>query len=350
MPKRKRQILSDRSGVALLLALLTISFLVAVTVQLTDSVDLQMQGGANLREAVSLDSMLLSGLHLARAALLVDQRQNRFDTTHDAWGTLGQGISGLFPGNRLRVKVRDLGGLLQVNALVLSDNERRELRRQDPAGGSRQIQDFEKRQRKVWLRFLTSGRFAVQDEDEAVALVDALADWLDADDEERDHGAENGYYAGLATPYRCRNGPLLYPEELLLVRGFSKKLLYGDGDHVGIIGFLTTAGEDGRININTAPAPVLQALADNLAEEDVQRLIEFRQDEDNQDLLRQPGWYRRVDGFPGDVVLDQELITTSSSWFRIRVTAVAGQMERTGEGILHRQDNEEQTLVSWSVR
>ncbi len=350
MPKRLRQILADRSGVALLLALLTIAFLVAVTVRLTNSVDLQMQGGVNQRDAVSLDGMLLSGLNLARAALLADQRQNRFDTSRDAWGTLGQGISGLFPGNRLQVRVRDLGGLLQINALVLSDSERKELRWQDPAGGSRQIQDFEKRQRKVWLRFLTSGRFAVRDEDEALALVDALSDWLDADDEERDHGAESGYYEGLATPYKCRNGPVLYPEELLLVKGFSRKLLYGDGRHQGIIGYLTTAGRDGRININTAPAPVLQALADNLDAEDVQKLIEFRQDEDNQDLLARPDWYRRVDGFPGDIVLDRQLITSSSSWFRITVTAAIGRMQRTGQGVLHRQDNEEQTLVSWSVR
>ncbi len=350
MPKRLRQVLADRSGVALLLALVTISFLVAVTVRLTGSVNLQMQGSVNQRDAVSLDGMLLSGLNLARGSLLVDQRQNSSDSRQDTWGGLEQAGSGLFAGNRLQVRVTDLGGRLQVNALVVAQDERKAMRRQDPAMGSRQIEEFEQRQREVWLRFLTSGRFAVRDEDEAMALVDALADWLDADDEERDHGAESGYYAGLDRPYACRNGPVPYPEELLLVKGFSKKLLYGDGKRQGIIGYLTVTGRDGAININTAPVPVLQALADNLTEEDVQRLVEFREDRDNRDLLARSSWYRGVEGFPGDVVLDQKLITTSSSWFRIRVTATLGRLERTGEGVLHRQDNEEQTLVYWSVR
>ncbi len=349
MPKRMAQILGDRSGVALLLALLTISFLVAVTVRLTDSVDLQIQGGANQRDRVALDAMLLSGLSLARAALLADQRRNRFDTTHDAWAAVDRQAGELFPGSRLQVKVRDLGGLLQVNGLVVSEEEKK-LQQREAGKGKGQVRDFEKRQRAVWLRLLTSGRFAVRDDDEAVALVDALSDWLDADDEERDHGAENGYYAGLAVPYRCGNGPILYPEELLLVKGFSRRLLYGDEEHQGLIEVLTTAGTDGRININTAPLPVLQALADNLAEEDVRLLIEFREDEDNQDLLERPDWYRRVDGFPGDVVLDRELITTASSWFRISVTATIDRVRRTGVGVLHRQDNEEQTLVYWKVQ
>ena len=350
MPKRVRQILGDHSGMALLLALVTITFLIAVTVRMTDSVDLQMEGGANQRMLVSLDSMLLSGLNLARTALLADQRQNSFDTSQDVWAQLDKGMPGLFPSGRLQVRVSDMGGRLQINALVRPGGGRQGVRRRGSDRGRRQARELDRRQRRLWLRLLTSGRFAVRDEDEAVALVDALADWLDSDDDERDHGAESSYYEGLATPYKCGNGPLLYPEELLLVKGFSRKLLYGDGQHQGLMGYLTTAGQDGRININTAPAPVLQALADNLEEEEAQKLVEFRADKDNRDLLARPDWYHRVEGFPGDVVLDQKLITTSSSWFRITVTATLDQIQRTGEGLLHRQDNQEQVLLYWQVR
>ncbi len=349
MPRKKGPILSDRSGVALLLALVTIAFLVAVTVRLTDSVDLQMESSVVQRDRVRLNGMLLSGLSLARAALLADQRQNQFDTTTDGWALADRNFSPLAGGDRLRVVVRDVSGRLQINALVLSEDEKKNIRQQEGGGANRKIRQFEQRQRAVWLRLLNSGRFAVRDEDEAVALVDALGDWLDTDDEERDHGAENGYYAGLDPPYACGNRPVLTVDELLLVKGFSKKLLYGDKSHQGLADYLTAAGDDGRININTAPAPLLQALADNLGEEDVQALVEFRRDEDNRDLLARPDWYRQVDGFPGDVVLEPELLTTSSSWFRIMVTAAAGTVQMSGQGILHRQDNEEQTLVSWTV-
>ncbi|MFQ5491114.1 MAG: general secretion pathway protein GspK [Phycisphaerae bacterium] len=66
-------------------------------------------------------------------------------------------------------------------------------------------------------------------------LVDALLDWRDADDTVRESGAEAPYYAGLKTPYRPKNGPFDTVEELLLVRGFNGRVLYGeDFDRNGI--------------------------------------------------------------------------------------------------------------------
>jgi DNA uptake protein ComE-like DNA-binding protein len=59
-------------------------------------------------------------------------------------------------------------------------------------------------------------------------LVQGLLDFLDADDTPRPEGAEQEYYDGLATPYRILNGPLNTLEEILLVRGFTPALLYGE--------------------------------------------------------------------------------------------------------------------------
>jgi len=58
-------------------------------------------------------------------------------------------------------------------------------------------------------------------------IADAILDWIDADDDVRDNGAENEYYSGLAPPYRAKNGPLDSLEELLLVRGVTPELLFG---------------------------------------------------------------------------------------------------------------------------
>jgi DNA uptake protein ComE-like DNA-binding protein len=59
-------------------------------------------------------------------------------------------------------------------------------------------------------------------------IVDAIIDWIDADDEPQPNGAENLYYGGLIPSYRCKNGPLDSLEELLLVRGVTKELLFGN--------------------------------------------------------------------------------------------------------------------------
>ncbi len=58
-------------------------------------------------------------------------------------------------------------------------------------------------------------------------IADAILDWIDADDEQRENGAERDYYATLSPPYAPRNGPLGSIEELLLVRGVTPALLFG---------------------------------------------------------------------------------------------------------------------------
>jgi len=60
------------------------------------------------------------------------------------------------------------------------------------------------------------------------ALAQTLLDFLDADDTPRSEGAEQEYYDALPRPYTLRNGPLSTLDELLLVRGFTPRLLGGE--------------------------------------------------------------------------------------------------------------------------
>lgn len=92
-------------------------------------------------------------------------------------------------------------------------------------------------------------------------LVDCIVDWLDENDQEQPFGAENSYYESLDPPIKCKNGPMDSVEELLLVSGFDKNILYGDDDNPGLAEFVTVFGdEDGLVNINTAPEEVLAAV------------------------------------------------------------------------------------------
>src|SRR5204863_8122504 len=58
-------------------------------------------------------------------------------------------------------------------------------------------------------------------------IADAILDWIDPDDDQRDTGAERDYYTSLDPPYAPRNGPLGSIEELLLVKGVTPALLFG---------------------------------------------------------------------------------------------------------------------------
>jgi type II secretory pathway component PulK len=59
-------------------------------------------------------------------------------------------------------------------------------------------------------------------------IANCILDWMDADSDPRTNGAEEQYYAGLSPPYHCKNGPLDSLEELLLVKGVTPQLLFGN--------------------------------------------------------------------------------------------------------------------------
>ena len=342
----------DRSGMALVLTLMAVSFLAAVTVQLSTSVNWQMQAAANQGRVVQLDAILTSGLHLAQAALLADQKNNEFDTVFDSWANLTpETMKNLFSEAVVEIKVTDLSGRLQVNALVETEEQKKQRDEAEKRGprGPKKKKKFTQVQYDLWMQMLLSGDFAVEDEDTARVLLDSLIDWLDEDDEELENGAEQGYYSGLDPPYAPANGPMLVPGELSLVRGWNGRLLHGDKEHSGIIDYLTVYGDDGKININTAPTPVLKALSPEMTDELAADVVEFRNDEANKDLLSQPDWYRRMGGFPGDITLSNDVLTTTSSFFLVTVTARTDTLQRTGQGVLQRLKNGEQRLLFWKV-
>jgi type II secretory pathway component PulK len=61
-------------------------------------------------------------------------------------------------------------------------------------------------------------------------VANAIIDWISPGDTPRSNGAKDDYYSSLTPPYHCKNGPLDSLEELLLVRGVTAQLLFGN-DH-----------------------------------------------------------------------------------------------------------------------
>ena len=95
---------------------------------------------------------------------------------------------------------------------------------------------------------------------EADTVLDSLLDWRDQDELHRLNGAESEYYLSLPNPYKAKNGPLDTVEELLLVKGVTPAMLYGDGQRKGIINYLTVYSSSNTINVNAAPKEVLMAI------------------------------------------------------------------------------------------
>ena len=97
-------------------------------------------------------------------------------------------------------------------------------------------------------------------EEEANTIVDSILDWKDTDDAHRLRGAENSYYMSLPTPYRAKNAGFETLEELILVKGMTRDVLYGNEKRKGIIHFITVHSCAATVNMNAAPKEVLMAI------------------------------------------------------------------------------------------
>jgi general secretion pathway protein K len=108
-------------------------------------------------------------------------------------------------------------------------------------------------------------------EADADIITDSIGDWKDPDDFARPFGAEAEYYMSLDPPYFPKNGPFSAPEELLMVQGVTPLIFYGKKglsdtgepvEYYGLQKYFTTftSGRESRINIKSAPIPVLAAI------------------------------------------------------------------------------------------
>ena len=59
-------------------------------------------------------------------------------------------------------------------------------------------------------------------------LAASIIDWRDSDSDVTAGGAENEYYLLLPQPYQCKNAALETVEEVLLIQGATKEMLYGE--------------------------------------------------------------------------------------------------------------------------
>ena len=252
--------LADERGVALLICLLIMAILTVVVFQFHYEVQVETALVANSFEALEAEYAARSGVTFCLATLRMDAENDvmlpaeaRTDNLTEEW------MAGLEPMQVARAtvaaRISDEDGKLSINRAV---DEKKPTDADERAVGQ--------------LTQLFSELDILGDAD-PVELTTLVCDWLDPDSVERDGGAESTYYESLPVPYRCKNGWLDSIEELALVRGFSPEIIAGqrvvsESDFFseeemlpGLAEFLTVHGSrNGRINVNTAPEPVIRAL------------------------------------------------------------------------------------------
>ncbi len=176
-------------------------------------------------------SVLLAGADWARAVLADDSRVSNVDHLGEPWALKLPPLS--VENGELVGQIEDQQGAFNLNNLLT--------------------------QGKINLAQLAHFRkllaiLGLPDE-----LADALADWIDEDNQPQPRdGAEDGYYLTLDPPYLAANRPLIDVAELALVRGFT------DGVRARLRPYVTALPRVTAVNVNTATPEVLASIIEGL--------------------------------------------------------------------------------------
>ncbi len=233
-------------GVALVLVLGLVALIAAWAANAGYEDLIAMRRAENLQSLLRAEQGSLSAFALARFALKDDARRSNRDDLEEDWARAAPP----FPvdGGVVGGRIVDLNGRYNLNDLV--DDQGRV--RAGEAAVARRL-------------------FAAAKVDPS--LVDALVDWLDADNAPWGaSGAEDDAYFG--KPWRAKNARLDDWAELAMVRGFDRKAREALRPFVAV--FPPPAGGLSKVNVNTAPKEVLMALFPAMTEADADALIAAR--------------------------------------------------------------------------
>lgn len=200
VPDRKR-----REGMALLTVLLLVAVMAIIAVAVLDDVRFSIRRTANAETGSQ------ARWYAAGAELLARRQVARLIETDPARTPLepqwnGRIFSFPIEAGTLNAVLRDGQGCFNLNSVV-------------DGVGEDLIANPEEAARLVAL-----GKAVGVPESRMRPVADALIDWLDADTATRPLGAEDGAYAGLASPYRTGGVMLAEVSELRAVRGVDADL------------------------------------------------------------------------------------------------------------------------------
>lgn len=337
---------NNEKGMALLLVLSLVSILTIITLQFGLEMRQRYVVSAGLGDQIKLSEMGISGIAISKGLLLQDLAENKSDSFYDSWALIGEEeLPPFFSYGELKISITDESGKFPLNAMVLMKKKLGEKPDNDEEFNKLQQQEHDVR--NVLWRLMRAEPFLVEDGD-AREIIDSIIDWIDSGDGdgEEEYGAEDSYYMHLDPPYHCKNGPIESIEELLLIQGITPELLYGTEDKPGLAPLLTPWGNEGKINLNTAAQPILQAMAEGIDKETSESMIEYREDEVHKDQLAMPTWYQNAPSFPRDITISKELATVQGRFFTIHAEASIDSLQKTVTATIERNEKKI-AIVHW---
>jgi general secretion pathway protein K len=313
--------LGTERGTALILTLLIILTLAGLTLAFSGESGVELTLAGYMKDNTRAYQLARSGINIALEAMARDEdfdmdrfneNWRQFGAIPSAEGTVEEGVS-------------FYGGMVDENSKININLLR---------NGQGEIDEKREAQARRLFRAL-----GIQEE-----RLNPVLDWLDADDIERQDGAEAYFYQNLEEPYECANGPFLTVGQIFMVRGMREFERFGEKKNKRLLDYLTIYS-DGMININTAPKEVLQSLSESMDSTLAEAIVEYRKEENFESLDD----LRKVPGMDDEILGEiSEWITVKSSTFSIEAHVNCNGATASIRTVAQKQGNKAK-LIYWQV-
>lgn len=288
-----------QKGVALLTTLLLVALVATLTVNLQWDTSLDIRRSQNLFEADQALLYALGAEAWASEILQTDARDSDTDHTGEDWATPVPTLP--IEGGAIRGFLEDMQGRFNLNNLVGRRGQVDEVA----------LEQFE--------RLLT-----VLELDPALARI--TVDWLDRDLEPGfPSGAEDSFYTARIPPYRTANLALTSASELLAIGEMNA------ASYLILAPYVTALPNGTALNVNTASAPVLRSLSDQISDTVAENLVGERGDQGFDGLAA------FADLVEPEILQSLEL---SSSFFRLTADVSIGSTRFTLYSLLERNNGQ----------
>jgi general secretion pathway protein K len=247
------RLVSSHRGIALPLVLWVLTLMSVVALSFTFLTRTEARSTFNFREATEKRLLAEAGIErgvmeIAYRTLFASQSQGPNAPELKMWRTDGTVYREALGAGYYSVRIMDDSGKIAINGLTDANS--------------------------IVLRNLLLHQSVAPEVVDTI--VDSILDWKDADELHRLSGAESDYYMSLPNPYKAKNANFDTVEELLLVKGMTPEILFGDGERKGIVRFITVYTQQGGVSLSCASREVLLSIP-GMTEAAVERLLAYRE-------------------------------------------------------------------------
>ncbi len=336
--RRSSYNVSTQRGAALVLALLVFAVSAVLIVAMTRDFNRIYQQASNIFLASQSNAYLRGAEGLASLALLADadldrEANRQRDDLEEIWAREATPYP-LEEGGWLVGELEDLQGRFNLNRLV------------DLAEAGEGRPRFTPAQAQ-FIRLLLAVAEPELGEPEAVAITQAIGDWLDADSNVRPDGAENDYYFDQTPAYRAADRAMASISELRAVIGMTPEL------YLALEPWVTVwPATPAPLNIHTAPAMVLRSLGEDrsllpMSESDAEALVAYRQENgfvDMDDFFAHPSLADQAE----KMVETKKMLGEYSEYFLLRARVEVADRNTQLYSVLERRNRQVGVLVRTS--